>query len=83
MLLFARDGRARASERQALEASLRRALERSELLLYYQPQIALADRAQLGWEALARWRHPELGLVSPAQFIPLAEECGLIADLDD
>jgi diguanylate cyclase (GGDEF)-like protein/PAS domain S-box-containing protein len=61
-----------------LENDLRRAIEREELVVYYQPIHALADRAVLGFEALARWNHPQLGLVPPNKFIPLAEEIGLI-----
>ena len=69
---------ARAHERLLLEADLRHALERGELFLAYQPQIDLASGNVVGLEALIRWRHPERGLVSPAQFIPIAEDCGLI-----
>jgi diguanylate cyclase (GGDEF)-like protein len=69
---------ARAVERQSIEADLRRALERQELVLHYQPKIDLTTGAIIGAEALIRWRHPTRGLVSPAQFIPVAEDCGLI-----
>jgi diguanylate cyclase (GGDEF)-like protein/PAS domain S-box-containing protein len=68
-------------ERQSLEGSLRHAIERRELLLHYQPKIKLATGAIIGVEALIRWHHPERGLVSPAQFIAIAEECGLIVPI--
>ncbi len=68
----------RAVERQSIEASLRRALERDEFLLHYQPKICLRTGAIVGAEALVRWMHPVRGMVPPAQFIPIAEDCGLI-----
>ncbi len=68
-------------ERMALETSLRPALARGQFELHYQPRIDLRSMAMVGMEALIRWNHPERGMVSPAQFIPIAEETGLIAPI--
>jgi diguanylate cyclase (GGDEF)-like protein/PAS domain S-box-containing protein len=68
----------RAVERQSIEEALRTALERRELALHYQPKINLRTGAITGAEALIRWTHPTRGPVSPGQFIPVAEDCGLI-----
>jgi len=68
-------------ERMTLESQLRRALERNEFELHYQPKVVTRGRSLVGCEALVRWRHPERGLMPPAQFIPLAEEAGLIVEL--
>jgi EAL domain-containing protein (putative c-di-GMP-specific phosphodiesterase class I) len=68
---------------QAACAQLHRALTADELEVHYQPLISLASGLVCGFEALARWRHPEQGLLTAAAFIPQAEQCGLVRDLDD
>jgi len=73
----------KAYERFTLETNLRHALERDEFELYYQPQFTLEDNALIGVEALIRWNHPEQGLVSPASFIPIAEDTGLIIPIGE
>ena len=72
-----------AMERLELENSLRQALADNQFVLYYQPQINLINHLVVGAEALIRWQHPKLGLVSPATFIPIAEESGLIAPIGE
>lgn len=69
---------ARAVERQTIETDLRLALERHEFVLHYQPKIELSSGAIVGVEALIRWQHPQRGLVQPLEFVPVAEDCGLI-----
>ncbi len=69
------------SDRLTLEADLRRALDRGEMQILFQPIIRLEDRTVAGFEALLRWDHPRLGRLSPAEFIPVAEETGSIVDL--
>jgi diguanylate cyclase (GGDEF)-like protein len=76
--VFAPEINAKATERLNLETQFRGALERRELALYYQPQVDLFSGAIIGFEALLRWHHPELGLVSPGRFILIAEDNGLI-----
>jgi diguanylate cyclase (GGDEF)-like protein/PAS domain S-box-containing protein len=71
----------KAVERQSLEGSLRRALEREEFLLHYQPKVNLDTGQITGVEALIRWQQPERGLVPPSQFVPIAEDCGLIIQI--
>ena len=76
--IFDSEMRRRAVERLQVETDLRRALERDELRLHYQPIIDLRTGALAGFEALVRWQHPKRGLIPPAEFIPVAEETGLI-----
>lgn len=78
---FSEEMNQRAQERLTLENALRDAIRQQTLTLHFQPQVRLSDGAIHGVEALARWRHPQLGAVSPSRFIPLAEECGMIAEL--
>lgn len=75
---YAAQMNALANERLRLHNDLHRAVERNELEVYYQPQLAVADGRIVGFEALVRWQHPELGMVSPVKFIPIAEENGQI-----
>ncbi len=75
------DMNARAVERQSIEEGLRRALERSEFTLHYQPKIDLKTGAITGAEALSRWTQATRGSVSPAEFVPVAEDCGLIVPI--
>ncbi|MBR0841983.1 GAF domain-containing protein [Bradyrhizobium liaoningense] len=78
---FSKEVRTQSIERLSLESALRRALEREQFSLNYQPKVDMATGQITGVEALLRWTHPELGSVSPAQFIPLAEETGLIVPI--
>ena len=79
--LFDQAMHARVLRRLGAESELRRAVDRDELRLHYQPIVAVADGALVGVEALVRWEHPERGLLPPAEFIPLAEETGAIVPL--
>jgi diguanylate cyclase (GGDEF)-like protein len=80
---YASEMNARVNDRLALQSSLRRALDREEFFLHYQPQIDIGSGQVIAAEALVRWAHPELGLVPPGRFIPLAEESGLIGPLGE
>jgi diguanylate cyclase (GGDEF)-like protein/PAS domain S-box-containing protein len=75
---FKPDLNVRAVERQSIEAGLHSALDKREFELFYQPKMNLKTGVVVGAEALIRWRHPDRGLVEPAQFVPIAEDCGLI-----
>ena len=75
---YSADMSSRAFERLSLETSLRYALEREQFVLHYQPQVDICTGKVVGVEALLRWQHPDLGVVSPADFIPILEETGLI-----
>ena len=81
MEIFKPSMRARKTDRLTLESELRRALERDEITILYQPIVRLEDRSVAGFEALARWDHPKMGRTSPSEFIAIAEEIGLIVDL--
>ncbi|MBB4813761.1 diguanylate cyclase (GGDEF)-like protein/PAS domain S-box-containing protein [Pseudomonas rhodesiae] len=80
---YTRDLTVQAKERVALEHELRRAIERNECSLYYQPKLCLKTHALIGAEALIRWHHPTFGDVPPEHFIPLAEENGMILQIGD
>lgn len=75
---FKQEMNIRATERQFIEGGLRVALERNEFSLHYQPKVDLGTGAITGVEALLRWKHPERGFIPPAQFVPIAEDTGLI-----
>jgi diguanylate cyclase (GGDEF)-like protein/PAS domain S-box-containing protein len=78
---FRHEMHARLAERQSLEADLRCALGRNEFLLHYQPKLSLQTGEITGVEALIRWQHPQRGTIYPAQFVSIAEECGLIVPI--
>lgn len=80
---FSADLHAKAASRPQLQQALAGAIARDELSLHYQPRIDLPSGQVIGMEALLRWHHPELGFVSPAEFIPIAEESGLIVSIGD
>lgn len=78
---YSHDMAERSNERLNLEQGLRRAIEEEQLLIHYQPQVDLASGSIVGVEALVRWQHPELGMIPPTRFIPIAEESGVIDSL--
>ncbi len=80
---YAPEMQAHSARTLLLEGALRRALEREQLTLHYQPQLCLQTERVIGVEALLRWNHPELGMVSPAEFIPIAEKSGLILPIGE
>jgi diguanylate cyclase (GGDEF)-like protein/PAS domain S-box-containing protein len=80
---FTAEMNAQAADRLALESNLRQALDKGEFFLVYQPQMEIATRKIVGFEALIRWQHPELGLIPPDSFIPIAEDSGLILQIGE
>ncbi|MEX0902365.1 MAG: EAL domain-containing protein, partial [Pseudohongiellaceae bacterium] len=78
---FTSDMNEKVSHRLELETSLRRAIERKEFVLHYQPKFGIRDRELIGFEALIRWQRPEVGLVSPMDFVPVLEETGMIVEV--
>jgi diguanylate cyclase (GGDEF)-like protein/PAS domain S-box-containing protein len=80
---FAEDMNVRTMERLTVESNLHKALEREEFELYYQPKVNMRDGKLVGAEALIRWQHPQEGLISPAKFIPIAEETGIISAIGE
>ena len=79
--IFGSSMRVKAIDQLLLETDLKRAIDRQELRLVYQPIVSITDRQLIGFEALLRWNHPDRGPISPAQFIPVAEESGLIVQI--
>ena len=80
---FTSEMQARSARNLQLVNALRHALEYQQLQIYYQPQVSMRNGSIIGAEALLRWQHPDLGWVSPAEFIPIAEECGLILSIGE
>jgi diguanylate cyclase (GGDEF)-like protein len=72
-----------AFHKLSMENNLRHAIEREELILYYQPKVNMREKRVIGCEALIRWQHPDFGLVPPSQFVPIAEDSGLITDISN
>jgi diguanylate cyclase (GGDEF)-like protein/PAS domain S-box-containing protein len=80
---FTAEMQARSAHILQMESALRRVLERNQLLLHFQPQLSLPDNRLIGVEALLRWQHPEMGMIAPADFIPIAEESGQILPIGE
>jgi EAL domain-containing protein (putative c-di-GMP-specific phosphodiesterase class I) len=78
---FSGEMKARAQERLSLETQLRRAVEREQFVLYFQPKVEVSGRRIIGAEALVRWRHPEMGILTPDKFIGIADESGVAVDI--
>ncbi len=78
---YSKEMNSHAMERLTLETELKKALDKDEFVLYYQPQVEIKTKKITGLEALIRWKHPEMGMVSPGKFIPIAEETGLIVPI--
>jgi diguanylate cyclase (GGDEF)-like protein len=83
LMVFSRDLSEEIQRRVLLEAQLKLALQRNEFMLQYQPKLEILSGHVVGWEALLRWQSPELGAVSPEEFIPIAEQTGLILPIGD
>ena len=83
LIVFSRDLSEEIQRRVLLEARLKHAMARKELMLHYQPKLEIRSGRIVGWEALLRWQSPELGVVSPEEFIPVAEQSGLILPIGD
>lgn len=83
IVLFGADMRAKAERKLLVETRFRKALENHELTVAFQPILDMQQGHAIGFEALARWQHHELGAVSPGEFVPIAEECGLVQDMGD
>lgn len=81
--LYTSDMEQHMLKRISIEADLRKAINRQQLMVHYQPQFNASSRSIIGFEALLRWKHPSKGYISPADFIPIAEECGMISEIGE